>query len=467
MALCAMGSQQLNQNLNCSSLSTHINLFKFELMLVSTETFNIGLVDFKRFLSARRHRRRRRRQALARFVGSGQPNKERDRPNHGDGSCEAEGRNVGFPPSIHGETWRDHDNRYIGGGRSYWGGDDLTLVILGSLHPNLDVKQAEYLAGRAAPIHPDSQEFSSYGGRMDVDPHVLPIPEQFMTFMQSKDTRELFYSFHQDNVPIEYVMHRNSYETQNRRNRQTKQTRKEKSRHRHKEKVVVVVGGIVGGCRTVQRTRPCPGCDAAAVGRRKHSSYYDTVAADLCIHTYLSEIVDAGFQKCRSGFRRHQTFPPTDLSVSAGGEALVQELEEVLAQVELPPLLPLPRPVLDGGERCGGCGRKLFTTTLHTLLTYTLSFLILQMAGGKRSRQEPGSSSSGKSDRHFLNAEDKAAYERYKSVGLTLSKTINPATLSYPEKMLGQSSTFSGLQSYPKLETGYTSHHSFPLPPSI
>ncbi|KAL0927591.1 hypothetical protein M5K25_001776 [Dendrobium thyrsiflorum] len=54
------------------------------------------------------------------------------------------------------------------------------------------------------------------------------------------------------------------------------------------------------------------------------------------------------------------------------------------------------------------------------------------MAGGKRSRQEPGSSSSGKSDARFLNAEDKAAYARYKEAGITFSTIINPATLSYP-----------------------------------
>ncbi|KAL0925413.1 hypothetical protein M5K25_003738 [Dendrobium thyrsiflorum] len=54
------------------------------------------------------------------------------------------------------------------------------------------------------------------------------------------------------------------------------------------------------------------------------------------------------------------------------------------------------------------------------------------MAGGKRSRKEQGSSSSGKSDSRFVSEEDKAAYDRYKTAGLTLSKTINPATLSYP-----------------------------------
>ncbi|KAL0921315.1 hypothetical protein M5K25_008376 [Dendrobium thyrsiflorum] len=54
------------------------------------------------------------------------------------------------------------------------------------------------------------------------------------------------------------------------------------------------------------------------------------------------------------------------------------------------------------------------------------------MAGGKRSRKEQGSSSSGKSDSRFVSEEDKAAYDCYKTAGLTLSKTINPATLSYP-----------------------------------
>ncbi|KAL0915986.1 hypothetical protein M5K25_013460 [Dendrobium thyrsiflorum] len=65
-------------------------------------------------------------------------------------------------------------------------------------------------------------------------------------------------------------------------------------------------------------------------------------------------------------------------------------------------------------------------------LPYFLASYSLQTAGGKRSRQEPGSSSSGKSDPRFLNAEDKAAYARYKLAGITFSKIINPATLSYP-----------------------------------
>ncbi|KAL0923957.1 hypothetical protein M5K25_004745 [Dendrobium thyrsiflorum] len=113
--------------------------------------------------------------------------------------------------------------------------------------------------------------------------------------------------------------HRNSYETQNRRNRQTKQTRKEKSHHRHQEEEVVVVGGIVGGCQTVQRTRPCLGCAAAAVGRRTRTSGF--------------EIVIAEFQRCRTESQKLQTCPPADLSGSAGGVALVQELEEVLARL--------------------------------------------------------------------------------------------------------------------------------------
>ncbi|KAL0918951.1 hypothetical protein M5K25_011002 [Dendrobium thyrsiflorum] len=106
---------------------------------------------------------------------------------------------------------------------------------------------------------------------------------------------------------------------------------------------------------------------------------------------------------------------------------------------------------------CKGFSALLF---LHHFSPHSLPYLLashsLQMAGGKRSRQEPGSSSSGKSDSRFLNAEDKAAYARYKSAGITFSKIINPATLSYPGKTLGRSSTYSNLQSYPKLETGYT-----------
>ncbi|KAH0460328.1 hypothetical protein IEQ34_010991 [Dendrobium chrysotoxum] len=34
-------------------------------------------------------------------------------------SCEAEGKNVGFPPQYTGKTWKDHDN-HCTGGRSYW-----------------------------------------------------------------------------------------------------------------------------------------------------------------------------------------------------------------------------------------------------------------------------------------------------------------------------------------------------------
>ncbi|KAL0918950.1 hypothetical protein M5K25_011001 [Dendrobium thyrsiflorum] len=117
----------------------------------------------------------------------------------------------------------------------------------------------------------------------------------------------------------------------------------------------------------------CPGC-AAAAGPRKHSSYSDTAAVDLCIHIYLFEIAVAEFQKCQTGFRRHQTFPPADLSVSAGGEELVQELGQVLVQVELPPLLPLPLPALDGGECCGGCGRSCWRR-IQLIESFCESFL--------------------------------------------------------------------------------------------
>ncbi|KAL0915647.1 hypothetical protein M5K25_016080 [Dendrobium thyrsiflorum] len=90
--------------------------------------------------------------------------------------------------------------------------------------------------------------------------------------------------------------------------------------HTVQEEVVVVVGGIVGGCRTVQQTRPCPGCAAAVVGRRTRTSSFETAVAEI--------------QRCRTGSQRLQTCPPADLSGSAGGVALVQELEEVLAQTK-------------------------------------------------------------------------------------------------------------------------------------
>ncbi|KAL0903247.1 hypothetical protein M5K25_027608 [Dendrobium thyrsiflorum] len=69
-----------------------------------------------------------------------------------------------------------------------------------------------------------------------------------------------------------------------------------------------------------RRTRPCPGCAAAAVGRRTCTSGFETAVAEL--------------QRCRTESQRLQTCPPADLSGSASGVALVQELEEVLAQVK-------------------------------------------------------------------------------------------------------------------------------------
>ncbi|KAL0918768.1 hypothetical protein M5K25_010801 [Dendrobium thyrsiflorum] len=74
---------------------------------------------------------------------------------------------------------------------------------------------------------------------------------------------------------------------------------------------------------------------------------------------------------------------------------------------------------------------------LHpTFLSLLSSTLFYPMAGGKRGRQEKGSSSKSNPDLRFLNAEDQAAYTRYKSVGITVSKSINPETLSYPEEDL-------------------------------
>ncbi|KAL0912826.1 hypothetical protein M5K25_016235 [Dendrobium thyrsiflorum] len=58
--------------------------------------------------------------------------------------------------------------------------------------------------------------------------------------------------------------------------------------------------------------RLCPGRAAATAGPRTHTYWFETA-------------VD-GLQMCQTGFRRHQTFPPADLSVNAGGEERVQEL---------------------------------------------------------------------------------------------------------------------------------------------
>ncbi|KAI0513543.1 hypothetical protein KFK09_009568 [Dendrobium nobile] len=54
------------------------------------------------------------------------------------------------------------------------------------------------------------------------------------------------------------------------------------------------------------------------------------------------------------------------------------------------------------------------------------------MAGGKRIRQASRSSSRATLDPRFREAEDQAAYHRYKESGITLSRIINPAYLSYP-----------------------------------
>ncbi|KAL0926300.1 hypothetical protein M5K25_002517 [Dendrobium thyrsiflorum] len=101
-----------------------------------------------------------------------------------------------------------------------------------------------------------------------------------------------------------------------------------------------------------QQTRLCPQCAAAV--------------ADLCIRT-------SGFQRYQNESQKRQTCPPADLSVNAGEVELGQELDQVLVQVELPPLLPLPLPVLDGGECCGGCGRSCWRRMLEDRSTSSLA----------------------------------------------------------------------------------------------
>ncbi|KAI0496364.1 hypothetical protein KFK09_022696 [Dendrobium nobile] len=54
------------------------------------------------------------------------------------------------------------------------------------------------------------------------------------------------------------------------------------------------------------------------------------------------------------------------------------------------------------------------------------------MAGGKRVRQTSWSSSRARIDPHFREAEDEAAYHRYKECGITVSRIINPTHISYP-----------------------------------
>ncbi|KAL0907902.1 hypothetical protein M5K25_022354 [Dendrobium thyrsiflorum] len=93
------------------------------------------------------------------------------------------------------------------------------------------------------------------------------------------------------------------------------------------EVVAVVVGGNKEEGRTVQRTRLCLGCAAAVVGLLTHSSYFETVAADLHIHTSDFRTAVAELQRYQTGSQKHQTCPPADLSV-AGGEELVQELDQ-------------------------------------------------------------------------------------------------------------------------------------------
>ncbi|KAL0926263.1 hypothetical protein M5K25_002479 [Dendrobium thyrsiflorum] len=87
----------------------------------------------------------------------------------------------------------------------------------------------------------------------------------------------------------------------------------------------------------------------------------------------------------------------------------------------------------DGSLPASGGSKRSSGSLPHRVGGKSVFLLISPMDGGKRSRQEPGRSSISKSDPRFLNAEDKAGYARYKSAWITLSKSINPATLSYPD----------------------------------
>ncbi|KAL0927639.1 hypothetical protein M5K25_001832 [Dendrobium thyrsiflorum] len=86
-------------------------------------------------------------------------------------------------------------------------------------------------------------------------------------------------------------------------------------------------------------------------------------------------------------------------------------------------------PASGGSKRSQGSLPHRLSHSFFPLLKHYFSS---PMAGGKRSRQEQGSSSKSKADPCFLNVEDKASYTRYTSAGITVSKIINPVTLSYP-----------------------------------
>ncbi|KAL0927659.1 hypothetical protein M5K25_001855 [Dendrobium thyrsiflorum] len=75
-----------------------------------------------------------------------------------------------------------------------------------------------------------------------------------------------------------------------------------------KEEVVVAVGGNEGEGRTAQRAKPFPGCAAATVGPYIHTPWIGTAVVEP--------------QMCQNGSRKHQTFPPADQPVNAGGEEL-------------------------------------------------------------------------------------------------------------------------------------------------
>ncbi|PKU83982.1 hypothetical protein MA16_Dca006457 [Dendrobium catenatum] len=85
------------------------------------------------------------------------------------------------------------------------------------------------------------------------------------------------------------------------------------------------------------------------------------------------------------------------------------------------------------------------------------------MAGGKRVRQTFRSSSRATLDPRFREVEDQAAYSRYKECGITLSRIINPAHLSYPDyaELLQLSTTGDKLHiivSYPDFDWSTANH---------
>ncbi|PKU70236.1 hypothetical protein MA16_Dca011082 [Dendrobium catenatum] len=71
-------------------------------------------------------------------------------------------------------------------------------------------------------------------------------------------------------------------------------------------------------------------------------------------------------------------------------------------------------------------------------------------------KEMSGSSSRGMLDPHFQEADDQAAYHYYKECGITLSRTINPANLSYPLSTTGNK--LHSLIFYPDFDWSTANH---------